>query len=242
MTALSPAPDADAALRFLAHATAELARSLDCGDAIRTIVRLTVPAGADWCTVELADDAGRLELAGGERGPEPLDTLALPLVARGRTLGILTLGCGPATGRSFTDGDVALLEELAARAAVAIDNALLHRTEQRAQERYRAFIEQTAEGVWRFELDQPVPVTLPEERADRALLRATRTSPSATMPRRACTGFERAAELSSARLGDFLARADPHNVAYLRAFIQRGYRLLDAESHEHDRDGRRATS
>jgi two-component system cell cycle sensor histidine kinase/response regulator CckA len=235
VTALSPAPDADAALRFLAHATAELARSLDCGDAIRTVVRLMVPAVADWCTVELADDAGRLELAGGERGSEPLDTLALPLVARGRTLGILTLGCSPATGRSFPDGDLALMEELAARAAVAIDNALLHRAEQRAQERYRAFIEQTSEAVWRFELKEPVPVTLPEDQQLAAFYGARLAECNDATAR--MYGHQRAADIVGLRADQFLDRADPHNDAYLRAFIQSGYRLVDAESHELAADG-----
>ena len=51
---------------------------------------------------------------------------------------------------------VGLVEDISQHAAA---QAALRQSE----ERYRAFIEQTAEGVWRFELEQPVPVTLPDD-------------------------------------------------------------------------------
>ncbi|HEX6433667.1 MAG TPA: PAS domain S-box protein, partial [Gemmatimonadales bacterium] len=53
-------------------------------------------------------------------------------------------------------GYVGLVEDVTAQAAA--ETAL-----KQSEERYRAFIEQTAEGVWRFELEQPLSVTLPEE-------------------------------------------------------------------------------
>jgi len=52
--------------------------------------------------------------------------LALPLVARGATLGVLLLGIGP-SGRRFDPQDVVMIEDLAARAGIALDNALLVR-------------------------------------------------------------------------------------------------------------------
>jgi GAF domain-containing protein/stage II sporulation SpoE-like protein len=52
-------------------------------------------------------------------------SLVVPLHARGRTLGALTLVLGDAT-RRFSDGDVTLARALAARAALHIDNARLY--------------------------------------------------------------------------------------------------------------------
>jgi len=49
-------------------------------------------------------------------------------------------------------------------------------------------------------------------------------------------GFSRASELIGARLLDFLPRTEA-NVAYLREFVRRGYRLTDGESAERDREG-----
>jgi signal transduction histidine kinase len=53
--------------------------------------------------------------------------LAVPLVARGRTLGALSLVMSD-SGRHYTDADVAVAKELGRRAAVAIDNMMLYRT------------------------------------------------------------------------------------------------------------------
>jgi two-component system cell cycle sensor histidine kinase/response regulator CckA len=126
-------------------------------------------------------------------------------------------------------GYVGLVEDISAQAAA--ENAL-----KESQERYRAFIEQTAEGVWRFELEQPIPVTLPEEeQIDRMYAYAYLAECNDAVAH--MYGFERAAELMGARLRDMIPRSDPHNLEYLRAFVRSGYRLTNAESHEYDRQG-----
>ncbi len=51
--------------------------------------------------------------------------ITAPLVSRGQALGVLTL-VSAESGRRYTDEDVALAEDLARRAAVAIDNARLY--------------------------------------------------------------------------------------------------------------------
>jgi len=58
--------------------------------------------------------------------------LVVPLVARERVLGAITLVMAE-SGRRFAAADVPMYEELARRAAVAIDNARLYRAEQEAQ-------------------------------------------------------------------------------------------------------------
>jgi PAS domain S-box-containing protein len=57
--------------------------------------------------------------------------LCVPLVARGRTLGALTL-CMTDSRRHYDEADRALAEELARRAATAVDNARLFREAERA--------------------------------------------------------------------------------------------------------------
>ncbi|MBI5481249.1 MAG: PAS domain S-box protein [Deltaproteobacteria bacterium] len=56
---------------------------------------------------------------------------AAPLIARGRTLGVLTCACCE-VGRCFGVDDVTLIEDLAHRAALAVDNARLHEETERA--------------------------------------------------------------------------------------------------------------
>ncbi|WP_437774509.1 sensor histidine kinase [Sorangium sp. So ce1097] len=55
--------------------------------------------------------------------------MAVPLIARGRTLGAITLGTAD-PARSYGPSDLAVAEELARRAAMAVDNARLYRDAQ----------------------------------------------------------------------------------------------------------------
>ncbi|WP_437821909.1 sensor histidine kinase [Sorangium sp. So ce1078] len=57
--------------------------------------------------------------------------LSVPLIARGQTLGVLSLACD-APGRRYGRADLGLAVELGRRAAVAIDNARLYRASQEA--------------------------------------------------------------------------------------------------------------
>jgi PAS domain S-box-containing protein len=71
--------------------------------------------------------------------------MVIPLVARGRTLGALTLVTAE-SGRRYGADDQRLAEELASRCALSIDNALLHRDVQAAEARYRALFEGSPDG------------------------------------------------------------------------------------------------
>src|SRR5215217_5116127 len=72
--------------------------------------------------------------------------MVLPLVARGRTLGVITLVLAD-TSRHYAAGDLALAEELAHRAALAIDNARLYAEAQAAEARYRGLFEGVADAI-----------------------------------------------------------------------------------------------
>jgi PAS domain S-box-containing protein len=107
---------------------------------------------------------------------------------------------------------------------------------QASEERHRSFIEQTAEGIWRVELDQPLAPGLVEDaQIEHFYAHAVLAECNDAMAR--MYGHQHAAEFVGARLEDLLPRSDPHNVEYLRAFIRSGYRLTDAESHGRSRDG-----
>jgi PAS domain S-box-containing protein len=72
--------------------------------------------------------------------------MILPLVARGRTLGAITL-VRAESGRRYEAGDLAVAEDLARRAALAVDNARLYGEAQREiAERER--VEEELRGSW----------------------------------------------------------------------------------------------
>lgn len=90
--------------------------------------------------------------------------MVVPLVARGRTLGALTLVCAE-SGRSYGSAELELAEELGRRAGLAIDNARLYDEAQEeiaereraedalrlSEERYRAVVQQAGEGIYLFD-------------------------------------------------------------------------------------------
>lgn len=65
------------------------------------------------------------------RAVGPRSLIAVPLVARGRTLGVLNFIMA-GSGRRYSAAELGFAEELASRAAVAIDNARLYEQAQRA--------------------------------------------------------------------------------------------------------------
>ena len=109
---------------------------------------------------------------------------------------------------------------------------------RRSEERYRAFIEQSSEAIWRVEFERPFEVEWPEDEQIRHAFRygylAECNDEMARM-----YGLSRSAEIVGARLGDLLIPSDRENIEYLRKFIRSGYRMIDAESHEVGADGKR---
>src|SRR5262249_33257734 len=108
---------------------------------------------------------------------------------------------------------------------------------RRSEERYRAFIQNSSEGIWRCELEQPMPTDLSEEEQLEFLFEAGYLAECNDVMAR-MYGFAQPDEILGKRLGDLLVLSDPANIAYLQAFVRSGYRLTDAESHEQDKAGR----
>lgn len=130
-----------------------------------------------------------------------------------------------------------LLARIAARLEIARVRGASEAAVRQSEERYRAFVTQSAEAIWRFEVDPPVSTALTStEQIDYVYQHAYLAECNDAMAR--MYGYQSANEIVGARLGDFLPRSDPNNVAYLNAFIEAGYRLADAESHEVDREGK----
>jgi signal transduction histidine kinase/tetratricopeptide (TPR) repeat protein len=88
---------------------------------------LWVPAFTDDLLRSMCEDEEHMELL---RALGTCSAVVVPLVARGQTLGVLSLTSG--TPGRYGRADLELAQEVAHRAAIAIDNAQLYRETQRA--------------------------------------------------------------------------------------------------------------
>lgn len=109
------------------------------------------------------------------------------------------------------------------------------RTIQQNQERYFNFISQSTEGIWRCELEEPMPISLStREQLDHIFKYAYMAECNDAMAK--MYGFRDAYDLMGLKL-ETLMPQNEENLAYLSAFIESGYRLNDAESKELAVDG-----
>ncbi|HLL60485.1 MAG TPA: ATP-binding protein [Candidatus Nitrosocosmicus sp.] len=104
------------------------------------------------------------------------------------------------------------------------------------EDRYRAFVTQSSEGIWRFELEKPIPINLPiNKQIDMCYQYGYLAECNDVMAK--MYGFSKADDIIGARLGDLLVRDDPKNTEYLIHFIKSGYRASGMESYEIDKSG-----
>ncbi|MHB1424522.1 MAG: hybrid sensor histidine kinase/response regulator [Gemmataceae bacterium] len=185
--------------RFLSDASAALAALVDYESTLQKVARLAVPTYADWCSVDMLDEAGalrrlavahvdpsKIELAHELQRRYPPDpaassgvwnilrtgkseitsditdeflvarvkdaellgilrklglksSMAVPLSVRGKVLGVITFVAAE-SGRRYDEADLIVAEDLANRAAIAIENSRLYQTVREADRRKDEFI------------------------------------------------------------------------------------------------------
>lgn len=140
------------------------------------------------------------------------------------------------TPRSWSPAEIQLLRKVANRCWESVERARALRRLKASDDRYRAFITNSSEAIWRFELEQPIPVTLsPDEQIEMLYKYGYLAECNDAMAR--MYGYDSADQILGARVGDLMPRSDPQNIAYLHALGRNDYRLTDFETHEVDRYG-----
>src|SRR5262249_17212982 len=145
------------AQRFLYEASSVLATSLDYEITLWAVARAGIPHLADGCMVDMVQDDGSLKrvavahvngkreeiLWSGDYIPLAADVvrtghpelgdkmISVPLVVRGNAIGAIRLIL-ERLDRTYNPFDLALAEDLADRAAIALDNATLYTKELEA--------------------------------------------------------------------------------------------------------------
>jgi two-component system, cell cycle sensor histidine kinase and response regulator CckA len=133
----------------------------------------------------------------------------------------------PATGKRLTRG--MLIDITEKRHA---EEAL-----RRSEENYRMFVAQSEEGIYRTEIEPPVPVNLPIEEQVKGTFQGGNVAECNDAMAR-MYGFNTAGDLLGKRLADFLMEDDPVTKEFMITLIKQGYRIHDWETHERDVEGR----
>jgi PAS domain S-box-containing protein len=93
-----------------------------------------------------------------------------------------------------------------------------------SEERYRSFIVNSSEAIWRFEIEQPIPTDLPVDAQIEALYKYSYlTECNDAMAR--LYGRDRAEEMIGSRLDQLISISNPANLASVRTFVTHGYRV-----------------
>ena len=124
-------------------AKAELARTVraryedpSSPNSVASVVRTSTPALVPRITDEMVvaaarGDQERIDLV---RSLGLMSYLCVPLVAHGRTLGALTFSTATSSGRQYNEDDLKFAEDVAARAAIAVDNAQAYKEARAANQ------------------------------------------------------------------------------------------------------------
>ncbi len=144
--------------RVLLEAGAALDGPLDLDETLARVARAAVPAFADFCTVELIEPSGDVRRvsssASDPRFDDAASVVSAPLLVRGRRIGAIVFGLADSR-RTYDADDQRLAEELARRAALAIENARLYERAETSSRAKSDFI-----GVMSHELRTPLTTIL----------------------------------------------------------------------------------
>jgi PAS domain S-box-containing protein len=110
-----------------------------------------------------------------------------------------------------------------------------------SEERYRSFVANSSEGIWRLEVEEPIDTSLPvDEQVSRLYQHGYLAECNDAVAR--MYGFEREDDIAGARFGELAEVAQPTTPAALREWIMKNYRLRDWTTDINTHHGRRCLS
>jgi PAS domain S-box-containing protein len=141
------------------------------------------------------------------------------------------------TPRRWLNDEIGLIRTVANRCWESVERARVMKRLKESDDRYRAFIGNSSEGIWRYELDNPIPITLPEdEQIELFYQRGYLAECNEAFAR--AHGRSSVDEILGERLTVLLVRSEAEKIIdYTRAFVRSGYRLIGAETREVDING-----
>jgi signal transduction histidine kinase len=195
---------ADPARKTLAEALKGFAADLDAPVGIGKVLR----TGRSELYAELPDELLRAGTQSAEhfrliREVGRQSVMRVPLIARGRTLGAISLA-SVESGRHYTDEDLKLAEELARRAAIALDNARLYAAEREARAEAEAAVRARDQFLSTASHELRTPVTTIKASAQLLLRNARRERLQQEQLERYLERIDKTADRLNMLVGDLL--------------------------------------
>jgi len=128
--------------------------------------------------------------------------------------------------------------EVSGMVGTMLDISELKRTEQHltySEDRYKAFIAMSTEGIWLADVDPPIDISLSGEEQVASFIENIRIAECNDALAR-IYGYSRAAEMIGRRTREFYDQDQIQDV--LHQFVENGYSLHDYETRQYDRQGR----
>ena len=108
---------------------------------------------------------------------------------------------------------------------------------QHREDDYRRFVERSSEGIFREDVDAPIPINLPEDELIHRILYETYVA-ECNDAMAGMYGFASSHDLIGKRVAEMVIADDPQNIEMTREYVRSGFRVLERESHEVDSHGR----
>jgi PAS domain S-box-containing protein len=107
---------------------------------------------------------------------------------------------------------------------------------RRSEENYRNFVAQSSEGIFRQDIDAPIPIDLAEEELVQRILHGSYMADCNDAMAK-MYGLHSIENFVGRRLTEFVDPNDPANLELTREYIRSGFRVVDRESFETDAQG-----
>lgn len=105
-----------------------------------------------------------------------------------------------------------------------------------SEDRYRVFIQQSSEAIWRFEAIKPIPVDIPEEELLRLFMQNGYLAEcNETFSQ--LYGREKASDMTGLQMGEFISMENPASKEFLISFIRAGFNMSNYELSQQDSEG-----
>jgi PAS domain S-box-containing protein len=162
-------------------------------------------------------------------------TQIVPIVVEGQWWGVLALDdCHEAKQRSLAE--ISLLKIAAACVGSAIDRQARTEELRQSEALYRSLFEISTEGIYRWQLDRPVALSLSVDEQVNHIYRHAYfvQANDAFAP---MYGLEKGEDVVGLRIADTHPDKIEHTLDFIRAVVESNYRMSSAESAEVDANG-----